>query len=470
MANRKDETGKGPPRPGESAAGKRPYATLDLQATEIPGKDSTGAPKADAASAGARQTDASTAPRSGLADGLRGVAQRAAVLANRANSGSFLSHMGAGALGALLVGIAGYQLVAKQPADARYAIDLHQLATRISDVEVALGTRTGDTSGLLSRTDELARAVRSLGDAQAQLANDTAALEGKIDTGASTGGQSVPQDIAQRLAKLEQALSAQPATESSEAAKAALATLDRELASIRTEAGRLGQRLDTVAGDVDLRLKTFARAADLAPLQAKVTDVERQLQSVLSSEAERGANSTRALLSLELAGLKRVMDRGEPFTNELAAVKRAAGDKLDLKPLERYMRDGVPTTADIAKSFRKVSDAMLDAEAEPADATLMQRLLTSARSIVRVRKAGHSPDDTSVEAVVARMDAALKEGRLAEVLAQGRMLPPKAALAGEDWLRQVEARKVVDVATASLEDQLKASLAGGMAGSKEPRR
>ena len=35
MANPKDETGKGPARPGDTAAGRRPYATLDLQATEV---------------------------------------------------------------------------------------------------------------------------------------------------------------------------------------------------------------------------------------------------------------------------------------------------------------------------------------------------------------------------------------------------------------------------------------------------
>jgi hypothetical protein len=145
-------------------------------------------------------------------------------------------------------------------------------------------------------------------------------------------------------------------------------------------------------------------------------------------------------------------------------VKKAAGDKPDLKlnlvPLERYMRDGVPTTSDLTNSFRKVSYAMLDAEAEPADASIVDRLLSGARSIVRVRKAGPGADDTSVEATVTRMDTALKEGRLAEVLEQGKKLPPKAALAGEDWLRQVEARQAVDQAMADIEGQLKASLAG----------
>ena len=42
------------------------------------------------------------------------------------------------------------------------------------------------------------------------------------------------------------------------------------------------------------------------------------------------------------------------------------------------------------------------------------------------------------------MEAALKDGRLGEVLEQGKKLPPKAALAAEDWLKKVEARHAVD--------------------------
>ncbi len=86
---------------------------------------------------------------------------------------------------------------------------------------------------------------------------------------------------------------------------------------------------------------------------------------------------------------------------------------------------------------------------------------------MRVRKAGHDPSDTSVEAVAGRMEAALKEGRLGEVLAQGKTLPPKAALAAEDWLRRVEARYAVDQAMAEIEAGLKSSLAARPA---EPKR
>ena len=39
MANNKEEAGKGMPRPGESPAVKRPYATIDVKATEVEGRE-----------------------------------------------------------------------------------------------------------------------------------------------------------------------------------------------------------------------------------------------------------------------------------------------------------------------------------------------------------------------------------------------------------------------------------------------
>jgi len=109
---------------------------------------------------------------------------------------------------------------------------------------------------------------------------------------------------------------------------------------------------------------------------------------------------------------------------------------------------------------------ILDAEAETPNSTLMDRLLSGARSIVRVRKAGHAADDVSLEALIGRMEAAIKDGRLADVLANAKKLPPKAALAGEDWIRKVEARQAVEQAMAAVEGQLKASLGAPQAAPK----
>jgi hypothetical protein len=460
MANPKDETGNGPPRPGDAAAGKRPYATLDLQATNV---DRSGKADAKADATPGEPQEQSRMSGFDFAEYSRAVSAWASAVASHFR-GPTLSHLGAGALGALIVVLASSLFQSFQPTqvpDPQRTIELRALARRVADAEAVLGVRPGDTSGLVAKTDALSRSVRELSDSQAQLANDVKALEGK--TGSAQGA---PDDLVARIAKLEQAVAAQSASQSSEAAKATAT----ELAAIRTEAGRLGQRMDALKGDVDERLKSAARSQDLAPVQTKLASIDKELQTFLKSEADRSANATRVLVSLELAGLKRVMDRGEPFAAELAAVKKAAGDKLDLKPLERYMQDGVPTTAEISKSFRKVSNAMLDAESEPADASIVDRLLSGARSIVRIRKAGPGADDNSLDATIARMDTALKDGRLAEVLEQGKKLPPKAQLAAEDWLKQVEARQAVDQAMANIEAQLKASLTGSQPTGTEPRR
>jgi len=166
---------------------------------------------------------------------------------------------------------------------------------------------------------------------------------------------------------------------------------------------------------------------------------------------------------LELSNLKRAIERGDSFVTELAAAKKVAGDRLNLTLFDRYAAEGLPPLSELTTSFRKVANGMLDAEAEPADAPLLQRLLSGARSIVRVRKSGQAADDGSLEATIARMETALKENRLADLLAQSKKLPPKAALIAEDWLRRVEMRYQVEKALADTEAALKSSLAAGPA-------
>src|SRR5712671_5262799 len=53
MANNKEEAGKGTPRPGETPGSKRTYATIDLTASEVPGRDRPATTGATAASASA---------------------------------------------------------------------------------------------------------------------------------------------------------------------------------------------------------------------------------------------------------------------------------------------------------------------------------------------------------------------------------------------------------------------------------
>jgi hypothetical protein len=271
--------------------------------------------------------------------------------------------------------------------------------------------------------------------------------------------------LADKLAELEKLVG-----DAVEVSRSTVARSDRDLATVKTETSRIGQRLDDLKVDIDSRLKSTARSADLASVMTKLDVFEQDLKGFLKGEGERTSNATRVLLTLEIASLKRAMDRGGPYSAELDAVRKVAGKTLDLKPLERYSLEGAPTLPVLAKDFRRVANAAIDAQAEPADASVLDRLMSGARSIVRVRKTGHSADDTSTEAVVGRMEAALKEGRLGDVLEQGKRLPPQAALATDDWLKKVEARYAVDRSIADIEAALKSSLGARPATGAEQKR
>jgi hypothetical protein len=431
-------------------------------------------------------TSAEPGPAKGAAGGGAGPTSS---LAGRARSSPFLAHLAAGAVGALIVLVATYAFAPQPVPTPARAPEVGELTRRVTELEGVLGTRPG-TAGLRARLEEVSRTLTALGNAQAKLARESKGLEDRIGS-----GKDAPSELAARVTKLEQALTSAPAVSdptaaqaqpsaalsaklaevekaaqaASDAARSAAARMTSELATMRTEAGRLSQRLDGIKGEVDERMQGAAKSSDVAPITKRLAALEDDLKGYVKDEAGRRADAGRVVLALELAALRRAIDRGDSYSTELAAVKSAAGDTLNLAPLERHMREGVAPVREIAKSFRQAANAMLDAEADRSDASLVERLISSARSIVRVRKTGHAADDVSAEAVIGRMEAALKEGRLAEVIEQGKRLPPKAALAAEEWLKRVEARHSVDKAMAEVEAKLKASLAPAGVGSGPQR-
>lgn len=317
-----------------------------------------------------------------------------------------------------------------------------------------------------------------------------AAITGKIaDIEASLGAQiaalrkSMPADIVDRLNEVDA---------ESEAAKSATQRFDRELSAARTETARVGQRAEAAKTDTErfsaaldgiqenvgklaaalgelkssvaADLKGVAKPADvsaaISPVAGKVAALEQSLQGVVKSEEGRNANAERIVLSLELGSLKRAVDSGRPYAAELDLVRKAAGTSMDLSALERNKDTGVPTLADLERSFRPVMNGVIDAAAEPAEGSVVERLIAGAKSVVRVRRISHNAEDQSAEAVVARIEAALKEGRLGEVIEQAKAIPPQAAGGAQDWLEAVKARYAVDQAIAGVEGELKSSLTG----------
>jgi hypothetical protein len=395
--------------------------------------------------------------------------------------------------------------------------DIAALSSKVSDAESRLGevqALKDDLAALKAEQEKLAAAAQSGDEADsgarlskleeqlAMIASSATQTEGRVPQLAAITGKisDLETTLNGQLAELRKSLPAEvdqrlaSTAETSEAAKAAATRLDRELAQLRTdqargaqrdegtksemdrltaavaavkeEAGRLTGEVGELRSSIATQLKSVSRPADVTaainPVTTKLAELEQNVQGVVKSEQSRKQNAERIVLSLELSNLKRALDRGQGqgYAAELAEVRNASAGHLDLAPLERYSQTGVATVPELKAEFRPVMNAVIDADLDPVDGSVIDRLLAGAKSVVRVRKVSHEAGDNSTEAIVARIETALNENRLGDVVAQAKTLPPRAQAPIEDWLSKVSARHSVDQAIATIEGQLKASLAG----------
>ncbi len=548
MADDKSGAGTG------GGSGKRPYATLDLKATEVnatPGKGSSASARSSAgadevprpASARSYATGTSDArPQSGASKG-EASSTASASSASAAKSedkvvaqkrGGIFSHLAAGIVGGALafgavlwalpqLGIENgsdqqianlSQRLATVEKDERAPApvpDLSGIQSRLSNLEnatqkipgliesqtrlvaetkAALASAASDAGApeLIERLGKVEDRIKAMDDAgvndpNANRIEQIAALTGKVsdlETSLSTQltalRASVTKDVESRI---------QSATEASEAARAGTQRIDKDVAGLKTDGVRIEEEIaagktatDHVAADLKLAqdqieslktalegLKTSAaKPADITaavqPLAARTAALEKSVQEVLQGDAARKESAQRVVLALELQNLQRALDSGQNFSAQLADVKKVAGDQLDLSALEKLQDTGVPTLAELTKDFRTAADKAIDADSEPANASVVDRLWAGAKSVVRVRRIDLKADDKSTEAVVGRMQVALTDGRLADVLEASKDLSPKAQDAVQPFLDKVEARVSVDTALANLDSQLKSSIAG----------
>lgn len=345
-----------------------------------------------------------------------------------------------------------------------------QSAARIAKLEeqLALMQSAAERDPQSGRLPQLAAITGKLADLESTLSTQLDALR-----------KNVAQDVDARLSS---------ATEAGQAARSGTQRIDRDVATLKAETAEIStgltalktdtdrsvaalrttqEDLKRLKADVDTRFASVARSEDVSsavsPLSSKLTALQQDVQGVIKSEGDRRTTAERIVLSLELANLKRAIDRGKPYAPELAQTRKVAGDIVDLAPLDRFALDGVPTATDLRQQFKPVAFTIIDADQQPQDGSIVDRLLAGAKSVVRVRRTDHSPDDKSAEAVVGRIETALNEDRLADVLAEAKSLPAPAQDAAREFIAKVEAREAVDRALASVETQLKASLAAAPA-------
>ncbi len=303
-------------------------------------------------------------------------------------------------------------------------------------------------------------------------------LESALKTEISTLRNTLPQNLETRLGSVG---------EESATAKSAAERIDREVSAVKSEAARIAQSIEGLKSEderlalaltaakeeagkatsaasevregLDSQAKTFAKSTEvkiaLTPVSERIAKIEENLDGVIKTEDERRTNAERVVISLELANLKRAIDRGGSFAAELDAVRSASPKDLDFTTLEKYKSGGAPSLATLQRESKPAINAMLDAALPKNTGSVLDKLIAGAKTVVRIRKVGSDPKDTSPEAIVDHIEVALQDGRLDDIATAAKDLPPASANAAKDWLARIDARASVDTAISAVEAKLK---------------
>lgn len=339
---------------------------------------------------------------------------------------------------------------------------LAAIDTRIASLEDQLKTlasaASSDTGG--SRISDIAAVTARISESESRFSSEVTKLR-----------DGIAREIDDRLAVREDAAKSDLArlSQTIEKLKADQERLDKSVQAAQEESGRVASSLGDIKSTLDNQAKTFAKATDVAaavsPVTGLISKLEGSLDGVLQKEKERQSHTERIVTALELGNLKRAIESGEPFAGEFDAVNAASGNRLDLKPLEPFKTTGVPSLTELRQDARPALLSALDTANVDPNASVWDRLMASATSVVRIHKIDAAEGDTSVEATIARIEQALADNRLAEVLAEARKLPPEASAKIAPWIEKIAARHSVDEAIANVENELKAALAAPAAAS-----
>ena len=279
----------------------------------------------------------------------------------------------------------------------------------------------------------------------------------KADTTLSTRVSAQSSEIA----GLRDAVAGIPVTDLSgvEAAQSAIADQARAMAGRITD---LEARLDDLSARAaeDGSLSTAAYAQELDALRAEMENLRGTAVAELGAARDAAASieanaEAAALAAAGRAALSRIegaLETGAPMGAALDDL--AAAIQADVPVELTAVRDGAPTLASLQASFPDYARAALaTARREGASGEAEGGLTAFLRNQLDIRSVAPKEGD-SADAVLSRAEAALRQGRLTDTLAELGALPEVARAELTEWQGMAEARADALSAAATLATSL----------------
>lgn len=246
-------------------------------------------------------------------------------------------------------------------------------------------------------------------------------------------------ELSARLARMEKAAAFPQASVSDAALASRLAAAENATKTFADDVGNLKQRIDELAALV--RAMPTIDRAEIDALTNRIAALERSTGTMESELGKRAtlASDRATRLALATAALRSAVERGEPFTAELAAARPLAAENA-LASLEPFAGTGVPSNATLARELSALVPALRGAaNALPAEGGFLDRIKSSASRLVRIRPADESPSDDP-GAIIARIDLKAARVDVAGALADLAKLPPAVRAPAQSWIEKAQAR------------------------------
>ncbi len=263
--------------------------------------------------------------------------------------------------------------------------------------------------------------------------------------------------FAERLAQMEEQITAVPDHATAKETEAAMALLGEKIDGL---AGRIGDleksraaARDSDAGDAALAAATAEakrNAGELAALRERLAKLEAAQQAQAPVEAER-----KQTLVVAVGQLREALADSKPFTAELEAVTALGGGEVRemTAGIAPFAATGIPTVAELRMQFQEVADGVVAASATPEDADWVDKALSQAASVVKVRKVG-PVEGSDAAAIVSRAEAGLGLGDLQGAVDEMAALTGAEAEAAQDWLGKARARLASEQALRDLHNHV----------------
>lgn len=189
-------------------------------------------------------------------------------------------------------------------------------------------------------------------------------------------------------------------------------------------------------------------------LTRSLADITGRLEGLEERSQAVGASPSVRALVLAAGQLREALRTSAPFAEELAALRKAAGDQPDLVKLigdlTPHAATGIPGLAKLADRFDAAARQAVAAERRFAGDGWLAAAANRLASLVTIRRTAVEDADTTTEAAVARAETAMQGGDLAGAVKALEGLEGGAAEAMADWQKQARQRLLAERAMAVL--------------------